>query len=257
MKRKLIVLMGLDGSGKSTQAERASEWLASRGIPTEVVWMRGESYLTRPVIRIGKALLRAPRENKRGGGIESGEDYGQYVDGKQAMFKNRFLRAVWRMLTITDLYITFRLSFRSVGRDTRVVILDRYVYDSLIDIDSAFGSGGTEAVRMLDSLLLRLFPRPDMVFLLEISPEEAMKRKDDIPSIVYLEERYDMYLKFAEITGAIRVDATASIEQVQSAIRDRLREDSGLKTQSDLEEANRFNDGGGSDERNGSREVAE
>jgi len=62
------------------------------------------------------------------------------------------------------------------------------------------------------------------VFLLEISPEEAMKRKDDIPSIVYLEERHDLYLKFAKITRAIRVDASASIEQVQSAITDCLKE---------------------------------
>jgi len=140
------------------------------------------------------------------------------------MFKNRFLRAIWRTLTIIDLYITFKLSFRSVGRDTRVVILDRYVYDSLIDIDSAFGSRGAEAVKMLDSSLLGLFPEPDMVFLLEIPPEEAMKRKDDIPSIVYLEERHDLYLKFAEITRAITVDASASIEQVQSTITDRLKE---------------------------------
>jgi len=228
MKRKLIVLMGLDGSGKSTQAQMASEWLSRQGIPTEVVWMRGESYITQPVLRVGKALLGAPKEEKRGGGIESGKDYERYVDGKQAMFKNRALRAIWRTLTIIDLYITFKLSFRSVSRDTRVVILDRYVYDSLIDIDSAFGSGGAEAVKMLDSSLLGLFPEPfpepDMVFLLEISPEEAMKRKDDIPSIVYLEERHGLYLKFAEITRAIRVDASASIEQVQSAITDRLKE---------------------------------
>jgi dTMP kinase len=224
MKRKLIVLMGLDGSGKSTHAGQAREWLEAQGVPTQVVWMRGESYLTRPVLKIGKALLRAPKQEKRGGGIESGQDYRNYVDGKQSMFKNRFLRAIWRTLTIIDLYITFKLSFRSVSRDTRLVILDRYVYDSLIDIDSAFGSGGAEAVKMLGSSLLGLFPDPDMVFLLEIPPEEAMKRKDDIPSIVYLEERHDLYLKFAEITRAIRVDATGSIDQVQSDIRDRLRE---------------------------------
>lgn len=224
MKRKLVVLMGLDGSGKSTQANKACEWLEAQGIPAQVVWMRGESYLTQPVLKVGKALLRAPKEEKRGGGIESGEDYRRYVHSKQSMFKSPFLRAIWRTLTIIDLYITFKLSFRSVSRDTRVVILDRYVYDSLIDIDSAFGSGGAEAVRMLESSLLGLFPEPDMVFLLEIPPEQAMKRKDDIPSMVYLEERHDLYLEFAEITHAVTVDATASIEQVQSKITDRLKE---------------------------------
>ena len=51
-----------------------------------------------------------------------------------------------------------------------------------------------------------------------------MKRKDDIPSIVYLEERHDLYLEFAEITRAVRVNATLSIEQVQSDIRGHLKE---------------------------------
>ncbi len=224
MKPKLIVLMGLDGSGKSTQARHACEWLRDRGIPSQVVWMRGESYITRPVLKVGKALLRAPGEEKRGGGIASGEDYRRYVDGKQTIFKNRFLRAIWRTLTILDLYITFRLSFRSVSRDTEVVILDRYVYDSLIDIDSAFGSGGAEAERLLDSSLLGLFPKPDMVLLLDIPPEEAMKRKDDIPSIMYLEERHGLYLRLAELTGAFRVDATGSIEGVRTDILGHLEE---------------------------------
>jgi dTMP kinase len=145
---------------------------------------------------------------------------------------------LWRTLTLIDLYITFKLSFRSVGRDTRVVILDRYVYDSLIDIDSAFGSGGAEAVKMLDSSLLGLFPEPDMVFLLEIPPEEAMKRKDDIPSIVYLEERHQLYLRFADITRAVRVDATASKEQVQTSIRERLKEENGLRMNSNPKKDN-------------------
>ena len=62
MKPKIIVLMGLDGSGKTTQAELIARWLNDQGIRSRVVWMRGESYLTRPVLGIGKALLHAPRE---------------------------------------------------------------------------------------------------------------------------------------------------------------------------------------------------
>jgi thymidylate kinase len=224
MKRKLIVMMGLDGSGKSTQARYACEWLRDRGFPAQVVWMRGESYLTRPVLRIGKALLRAPKEEKRGAGIGSGGSYRRYVAGKQSMFRNPILRAVWKTLTLIDLYITFRVAFRRVAGDTRVVILDRYVYDSLIDIDTAFGSDGAEAVGMLRSPLLALFPEPDAVFLLEIPPEEAMKRKDDIPSIAYLEERHGLYEKFADLTGAIRVDTTGSIEQVRAELTERLSE---------------------------------
>jgi thymidylate kinase len=222
MKRKLIVLMGLDGSGKSTQAELACEWLSARGTPAQTVWMRGESYLTKPVLRMGKAMLRAPKEKKRGGGIDAGDDYHRYVGSKQSLFKSRFLKGIWRTLTILDLYITFKVAFRKVRRETRVIVLDRYIYDSFIDIDSAFGSKGEEVDRLQRSSMLGLFPKPDLILLLDIAPGEAMKRKDDIPSMLYLEERYTLYHRLADALGAALVDAARSVDEVKAELAQHL-----------------------------------
>jgi thymidylate kinase len=224
MRPKLLVLMGLDGSGKSTQAGLLCEWLRRQGLAAEVVWMRGESYLTRPVLRVGKCLLRAPRQEKRGDGIKSGPDYHRYVGAKHSLFTNKLLRSIWRMLTIFDLYITFRLALRRIPRRTGILVLDRYFYDSLIDIDSAFGAQGREAQRMLASPLLRLFPQPDRVYLLDIPPEEAMERKDDIPSLEYLRERYQMYVRMAEAVGAVKVDASKGIDQVKAELIEKTEE---------------------------------
>ncbi len=223
MKQQLIVLMGLDGSGKSTQAELMARWLGTEGIPAEVVWMRGESYLTRPVLRIGKALLRAPKETKRGNGIRAGDDYEKYVDSKRSLFTNSLLRGIWRTLTVFDLYLSFRVAFSRLAKGTQVVILDRYIYDTLIDIDSAFGGKGTELDRLLASPWLRLFPRPRKVILLEISPGEAMRRKDDIPSIQYLEERHGLYHRVAAALGGTRIDATQGIEEIRTEIADQIK----------------------------------
>jgi dTMP kinase len=219
MKRKLIVLMGLDGSGKTLQANLLAEWLNSRGVTAEVVWMRGESYITAPLIRLGKAALHSPRESKRGEGIADRPSYERYTESKKSMFRNPLLRAVWRSTTLIDHYISFRRALGRLSRDVTTVILDRYVYDSVIDIDSAFGSGGQETERLMASPLLRLFPQPDRVVLLDIPPAEAMKRKDDIPSVEYLESRHPVYRAIAEMVGAATVDATASIDDVQADIR--------------------------------------
>jgi thymidylate kinase len=223
MKRKLIVLMGLDGSGKSTQAELLSKHLNERGIKTQAVWMRGECYLTLPLLKIGKALLRAPRETKRGEGIKAGRDYQRYVTAKHSLFRSGLLRAIWRTLTVIDRYITLKVAFSKIDKHVEVVILDRYFYDMLIDIDSAFGSGGAEMKRLLKSPLLRLFPPPDKVILLEITPEVAMKRKDDIPSMDYLVGRYRPYDMLASSINAKRIDASRAIEEVRADVEKEIQ----------------------------------
>jgi thymidylate kinase len=219
MKRKLIVLMGLDGSGKTLQANMLVDWLASRGERAQVVWMRGESYITAPIIRVGKSLLGGPREHKRGEGIADRNSYDRYTRSKQSMFKNPVLRSIWRSSTLIDHYISFRRALGRLPEDVTTVILDRYVYDSMIDIDSAFGSEGREAERLLRSRFFKLFPRPDRVVLLDLPPEESMRRKSDIPSIEYLESRRPVYHIIAERVGAGTVDATRSKEEVQADIR--------------------------------------
>jgi thymidylate kinase len=223
MKAKLIVLMGLDGSGKSTQAENLRRWLKDSGVRAETVWMRGESYLTRPVIALGKALLKAPPESKKGEGIKTGRDYSAYVGAKHSVFRNRFLRRVWIALTILDLYVTFRIAFWKIPANTDLVVLDRYIYDSFIDIDTAFGEDGREALRLLGSAAARMFPAPDLVVLLEITPEDAMRRKDDIPSIAYLEERGSVYRRIAEALDAVRVDAGKPVPDVEGRLREIVR----------------------------------
>lgn len=219
MKRKIIVLMGLDGSGKTLQANMLAEWLRAKGEKVEVIWMRGESYITAPLIGLGKAVLGGPREAKRGEGIANRAHYEKYTESKKSMFKNPLLRSIWRSSTLLDHYISFRRALGRLPADVTTVIFDRYVYDSMIDIDSAFGSGGRETERLLGSRFARLFPVPDRVVLLEIPPEESMKRKDDIPSVEYLESRYPVYHIIAERVGAGVVDATKTKEQVQADIR--------------------------------------
>jgi thymidylate kinase len=96
-----------------------------------------------------------------------------------------------------------------------VIILDRYVYDSLIDIDSSFAAGGAELKRLLKSWSVRVFPRPDIVVLFDLSPAEAMRRKDDIPSMEYLEERHDLYRAAAEEVKAAVIDASRPIDAIR------------------------------------------
>ena len=55
----LVVLSGLDGSGKSTQTALLAERLGADGIPAAVLWNRWKPFLSAGVIRLAKRYLRA------------------------------------------------------------------------------------------------------------------------------------------------------------------------------------------------------
>lgn len=217
MKQTRIVIMGLDGCGKTTQANLLHQKLNELGIASAVIWLRGQSYLTLPLIKIGKFILRAPEESKRGQGIGK-RSYQRYVSGKKSLFRNAVARGIWRNLTILDAYLSLRFAVKKVEPKTSYFIFDRYIYDTLIDIDTSFGAGGSEVKRLLKSRLTRCFPRPDLAILLDIEPQEAIKRKDDIPSIEYLDERYPLYRLVAQSVGARIIDATQSIHEIAGEI---------------------------------------
>ena len=220
--RKLIVLMGLDGSGKSTQSALLARMFKDRGVKAAVVWMRGGAYVTRPLLKITKTLMGAPKAVKRGGSEEVSA-HKQYVAKKRSLFRNPLARSAWRNLALTDFYIAYKRAFSKIPKDTSVVILDRYIYDRMVDIDIAFDSKGAEIRRLLSSAAGRV-PRPDRVVLIDIPPAEAMRRKDDIPSMAYLEERTVPYRVAAERLGAVVIDGTRPIEAVRKAIADAVRD---------------------------------
>ena len=217
MKFKIVVIMGLDGCGKTTQANLLSQKLSEMGMQAEIIWLRGESYLTSPLIKIGKFVLRAPGESKRGEGIRD-RSYKTYVSSKKALFRNPLARAIWKVLALFDAYLSLRFALRRIRSQAHVLIFDRYIYDTIIDIDTAFGSEGREVSKILNSDFMKVFPKPDLVILLEIDPKEAIKRKDDIPSLEYLEERFPLYSMVADTIGARRIDATQSIEEIGDEI---------------------------------------
>ena len=60
----------------------------------------------------------------------------------------------------------------------------------------------------------RFFPKPDIVFLLDIPEEIAYERKDDVPSIEYLSDRRSIYLDVAERSGMRVLDGRKSVTEL-------------------------------------------
>lgn len=200
---KVIVLMGIDGSGKSTLSRALQAELQARGIPAVARWATLRPVLMLPVIKLAKALLvrKAPKA----------VDYEAHIAAKRSgMDKLRFAHNLYFVLMTLD-YLPqawWKVGLpRLLGKQ---VICDRYVHD--LALDFAITINGDPA-RMMRALLVleRLVPRADHHYFVSVPPEVALARKDDVPSIGYLQERDRFYRAMSQSLALQVLDGTAEV----------------------------------------------
>ena len=68
--------------------------------------------------------------------------------------------------------------------------------------------------------LQRWLPEPNLVFLADVPEEIAYQRKDDVPSIEYLKERRQRYLRIQKEYDMVRLDGCKSIAELEGTVMD-------------------------------------
>jgi len=111
------------------------------------------------------------------------------------------LRMVYGFLTLIDYSFAIVFRIRIPALRNRVLLVDRYIYDMLADLDfRRFKISPT-----LRRLLIMMNPRPDITFFLDVSPQIACSRKKDL-SLVDAEAYRKIYLRIASVYGFRRID---------------------------------------------------
>src|SRR5437870_7216172 len=121
--RSLIAFSGLDGAGKSTQIELLRERLCARGLDTTVVWVRGGytpifSRLKRLARRAGGRHVPPPGPGER----------------RSEALGRPWLRRAWLVAALLDLAWLLAVRVRVLRGRGRIVLCDRYLVDTLIDL---------------------------------------------------------------------------------------------------------------------------
>jgi len=178
-----IVLEGIDGAGKSTQAKLLKRWFEERGyevVPTKEPTDTPFGKLIR------KLVLTGGRE-----GI---------IDGAKISHEAEALLFAADRAEHVDKLIKPSLE------SGKVVISDRYFYSSL----AYQWARGLDLEWLID--LNRFAIRPDLVLLLDLPVEESMKRlksrsiKSEFDKIVELQKKVrENYLKLAERFPEIKI----------------------------------------------------
>lgn len=208
--RRIVLFMGIDGSGKSTLSAMVKQELDRRGIRCKSVWASHRPYLMKPFIVAAKFLLVRKHDKFK--------DYSKHIEAKRAgMRRLAWLRPLYFLVTVIDYLPQVFFKVYLPALTGTVVICDRYYQDLVLD----FGVTSVLPIQRTLRLLAwadRVLPRPDLHYWVDVPVEVAMARKDDIPSVDYLSERAEIYRHFAAQMGSVIIDGTA----VLHANRDRI-----------------------------------
>lgn len=178
----VIAFSGLDGVGKTTQAEALRATLTKLGYEATVVWTPlGSNPSLRRFASAGKrALARlpvGPLAHADRGTVER-RLLSQTDDRRPAHSHGRKLAAsTWSTIIALVNAASYRRCARGTLADGRIVIFDRYVLDTIVDLRFSYRPEGRLLVQ--EALVRLLAPTPRRTFLLDASPETAHSRKPD------------------------------------------------------------------------------
>ena len=186
----LIVFEGIDGSGKSTQAEILQERLQEEDF--DVVY------------------FREPSKGKWGRKIK-----------KKALHPDSLTPEEELDLFLKDRRENVEKNLKPALKKKRVVILDRYYY-STIAYQGAKGIDEKLIRRMNEEFVIE----PDLVFIFDIDPQKGLERIENRKNKDRLFEREDYLVKVREIFRSfkgekfVHIDALKSKEEISKEIQE-------------------------------------
>ena len=216
MKGIFICFTGIDGSGKTTLAKALVDKLEENNIKSKYVYNRYKPIITRPLMVIARILFL------RGKNILA--NYAEHSEAKRRIFKNRIVSRAYHYLLLFDYFWQVLFQVRLPLMLGANIICDRYIYDTVItDIAIDLNYSTTKVKNILESRVYSsLFPKPSLIFLVDVPEEIAYQRKSDIPSIEYLKKRRGIYLDIGKKCDMVILDGTKSLEELYTDIERRV-----------------------------------
>lgn len=210
---RVVGFSGIDGSGKSTQAKALATALGQLGYEVEIAWAPlGSSKLLRAIfLPIRNALGR-----HRAFQAEANEETGlPPTAGTVLRERSRLAHFAWSTLIALSNGAFHARTVARASANGRVVIFDRYVLDSRVRLRFLYGREHGYAVQ--DALVRLLSPKPRAAFLLEVSAQDSLARKDDRWSSGDLERLVSLYGELND--GSVtRLDGLRPAEELSAEI---------------------------------------
>jgi thymidylate kinase len=226
---RLISLSGLDGAGKTSQAEALRDALEQLGFEAAVTWTRLEwttlwenrwlGVLGWPVRAALGLAGRVGAGRSRAGHATPGETPAA-ITPADVRERSEVVSHVW--VTVIALAHA-SAQRRATGRllaPGRVLVCDRYTLDAAVQL--RFRYGEERRFRFQTWLLHRLSPRPLLAYFVDVPPATAWRRKPEQYDPAALERQARLYREACESLGARRVDGERAREELCAEVAEEV-----------------------------------
>jgi thymidylate kinase len=227
---RLISFSGLDGAGKSSQAEALRDTLERLGWQATIQWTRLEwttlwenrwlGILGWPArASLGVWARARPARTDEGGKVEP-------LSTAELRQRSALISNVWVTIIAVAHGLAQRRETRPHLRTGAIVLCDRYTLDSAAQL--RFRYGAAHAYSRQIKLLARLSPTPFRSYFMDVPAETAYGRKAEQYSLDDLTRQAAIYREEAPRLGARRLDGERArdelcreiAEEIWQALRD-------------------------------------
>ncbi|MFA7637275.1 MAG: hypothetical protein WCX81_05895 [Monoglobales bacterium] len=216
----IISVSGIDSAGKSTQIELLKKELEVKKIRHCVKWSKARAT---PGVVFLKELFRKDKKM----------NYQEKLAHRQEVFENNRKKTLLLFASLVDLCFYWGIYFRLLKLKYKVLVLDRYLWDTFVEIKADFY--GIEFENwFIWKLLVKIAPKPDVSFLLVVPLEVSLSRdiqKTDVsveaPALIDSRERkiekINTYFSLAEKKKwDFILDGTKEIHDVHRELLDKI-----------------------------------
>jgi len=209
-KKKLVCLVGMDGTGKTSHAIKLVSDLKSTGTKCKYVWLRLPYFVSLPFMASCRIIGFTDRHVSPQGKTISEHHY-----------YRKPISLLWPWIQLVDLVFFILARIYIPIRFGYLVVCDRFVHDVLVDVMVDIADKNLHRKKS-GRLMLSLVPQDTVVCVLDTNERIAFGKKSDIPSLSYLIIRRECYRLIAADLEIPLIEASESFDLVHRRILDRL-----------------------------------
>lgn len=203
-KTLLISFSGVDGSGKSTQIENLRSALHNAGLSTRLLAFWDNVVVG---VKYREGFVHKVYKSERGIGAP-----GKPVNRQDKNVRRWYLTIARHALYLLDAINLRRIVSREKRSGADVIILDRYIYDELSNLNLA-----NPLSRGFVKLVHGFVPRPDVAYLLDADPVAAYARKPEYPP-EFMQKCRRTYFELANLLGTMTIIPALELPEAKTAV---------------------------------------